>query len=298
MTMQCNGKTPLWAAGRTLLNERGDDFNRRLVTVLRTFDPEAIHDLRVSSRRMREGLVLFTPCYPAGDMARLVKGTRRVTRLLGDIRNSDEALLFFTSLRDRLDDCCRRDLDLLVTAFQKERKNELRKLEAGLRKIAAADLHDRYRQVINFPSLFAPAAGGLDLFAPLADFAKGALSSRLEDVLQLVPEAKEEGNIAAQHQLRIAVKHFRYRLEILSLLLDSSYRKFYGTVKEYQEVLGRMHDLDVFAALSREAAWSQPATVIILKAIATQRGRLFAGFTAMLAKMPFEKIGTRMRSAL
>ena len=298
MTMQLNGKTPLWAAARALLSERGDDFNRRLVTVLRTFDPEAIHDLRVSSRRMREGLVLFTPCYPAGDMARLVKRIRRVTRLLGEIRNRDEALLFFSSLRDQLDDCCRSDLALLVTVFQKERKKELRKLEAGLREIAAADLHDRYRQVINFPSLFAPAAGGIDLFAPLGDFSKDALSSRLADVLQLVPDAREEGNIAAQHQLRIAVKHFRYRLEILSLLLDSSYKEFYGTVKEYQEVLGRMHDLDVFSAISREAAWSRPAAVIILEAIAAQRGRLFASFTAMLAKMPFEKIGERMRTAL
>ena len=60
--MNVEGKTPLWLAARVLLHERGDDFFRRRDKVLKTFDPEEIHDLRVSSRRLREGLELFLPC--------------------------------------------------------------------------------------------------------------------------------------------------------------------------------------------------------------------------------------------
>src|SRR5512137_556288 len=89
------GSTPLWVAARALLTLRGEDFRRRLADVRQTFDAEAIHDLRVSSRRLREGLVLFAPCYPAAGVARLVRRIKKVTRLLGDIRNRDEALLFF-----------------------------------------------------------------------------------------------------------------------------------------------------------------------------------------------------------
>ena len=63
--MQMEGTTPLWIAARVLLYERGEDFFRRRDKVLKTFDPGDIHDLRVASRRLREGLALFAPCYPA-----------------------------------------------------------------------------------------------------------------------------------------------------------------------------------------------------------------------------------------
>jgi CHAD domain-containing protein len=296
--MQTDVTTPLWVAARILLRERGDDFDRRLGDALLSFDPEAIHDLRVSSRRMREGLALFAPCYPPGDIAPLVKRIKKVTRLLGEIRNRDEALLFFLSLRNRLDNSCHSDLDRLLTTFRTERSRELEKLEAGLRKISAADLRDRYRQVICYPSLFAPVDSGVDLFAPLAVFARTALLSRLADVLQLVTAARQTGNIAAQHQLRITVKHFRYRMEIVSFLLGNSYRKLYTTVKFYQEVLGKMHDLDVFAAICQEAAFSQPAATTIMAAIAAKRAKLFDEFSGMLARMPFEMVGERLRDVL
>lgn len=296
--MQINRSTPLWVAARILLRERGDDFNRRLTNALLTFDAEAIHDLRVSSRRMREGLALFAPCYPPGDIALLGKRIKKVTRLLGEIRNRDEALLFFLSLRDKLDSSCHSDLDHLLTTFRNERIKDLEKLRAGLGKISAADLLDLYQQVTSYPRLFAPADNGIDLFAPLAVFAKAALFSRLADVLQLVPAARQADNITAQHQLRIVVKHFRYRMEIVSFLLGNSYRKLYTTAKSYQEVLGKMHDLDVFAVICQEAAFPQPAATLIMAAIAAKRAKLFDDFTAMLARTPFEKIGERMRDVL
>jgi len=296
--MRLDGTTPLWVAARSLLNERGDDFNLRLLKVLLTFDPEDIHDLRVSSRRMREGLALFACCYPPGTIGRLGKRIRRVTRLLGDIRNRDEALLFFASLRDELGRSCHSELDRLLADFCNERQREVRKLEAGLQEISAAELNDRFRQVVNFPCLFASPAAAVDLFAPLSDFARDSLCSRLADAQQLVTAAWQEENTAAQHQLRIAVKHFRYRLEILSFMLGSSYRKLYTTVKGYQELLGKMHDLDVFAAVSRENIHSQPTAAIILEAIAVRRGRLFTSFSAMLTNKPFERIGERLRNSL
>ena len=296
--MQVKGTTPLWVAARVLLYERGDDFFRRRDGVLKTFDAEDIHDLRVSSRRLREGLALFAPCYSPRNIARLVKRVRGVTRLLGEIRNSDEAVLFFSSLRDELGDGCRGDLDRLITSFQKERKKELGKLESGLREIAGNDFRDLYLRLINSPALFAPVVEDFDLFVPLGYFAKESLSARLADVLKLVPEARQAENADAQHLLRIAVKHFRYRMEIFSFLLGSGYEGLHSTVKVYQEVLGKMHDLHVFAGISREAGFAPQTTESVLEAIVAQGDGLFAGFSGMLETMPFEMIGERVRDAL
>lgn len=296
VTAQLNGKTPLWAAARTLLIERGRDFNRRLRTALSSFDPEDIHDLRVSSRRLREGLALFADCYPPGSITRLGKRIKRVTRLLGEIRNRDEALLFFESLRAELDSTCQSELDRMLTGFRAERQNEARALETGLKNISATELSRLNRQVVERPCLFTPTGTAIDPFTPLAFFARNSLSSRLGDVLQLIPAASQEDNVTAQHQLRIAVKHFRYRLEILSFLLGNSYKELYTTVKEYQEVLGKMHDLDVFAAVSREFFHPRPAAATIQAAIAGQWNRLFSAFSVMLTNKPLRKINDSLRN--
>ncbi len=296
--MCVKGTTPLWVAARTLLRERRDDFFRRRDKVLLTFDPEDIHDLRVSSRRLREGLALFAPCYPTGEMARLVKRIKRVTRLLGEIRNRDEAVLFFLSLGEELDDSCGSELDRLVASYRGERNEELEKLGSGLRKIAGGELRDLSLRVIGSPCLFAPASGSIDPFSPLAVFARDSLGARFADVLVLVPEARKAENFEAQHLLRIAVKHFRYRLEILSLLFGDSYADIHAAVKTYQELLGKMHDLDVFAGVCRAAPFTQPTAALILAAITVHRERLFAGFSGMLERMPFETIGERVRYAL
>ena len=296
--LQVNGATPLWTAARALLNDRGDDFKRRLAQVLTTFDPEDIHDLRVSSRRMREGLVLFAPCYPPGALSRLVKTFKKVTRLLGEIRNNDETILFFASIHDKVNECCRSEIDRFLTTCRILRGDEVRGLKTGLKKISAAKLCAHYRRVVNSPSLFAPLAAGVDLLAPLADFAQDRLSSRLALILQRVPAASQEENTAAQHQLRIAVKHFRYCLEILSFMLGKSYPELHTTVKKYQELLGRMHDLDVFATVSRETDFSLSTAELVTKEIAVQRGNHFDEFTVLLKKRPFESIGEQLRNIL
>jgi CHAD domain-containing protein len=296
--MQIEGTTPLWIAARLLLYERGDDLFRRRDKVLKTYDAEDIHDLRVASRRLRESLVLFAPCYPPASIARLVRKVRRVTRLLGAIRNADEALLFFTALADEFDGSCRSDLEGLARSFQKNRRKALKKLRKGLREMAPAPLRDLYLRTINSLSLFNPPAGGADLFAPLSGFAREALDARLADVTKLVPAARHAEEIEAQHLLRIAVKHFRYRMEILAMLLGAHFKELHATVKGYQEVLGKMHDLDVFAGIVQKESFPSGTVKPVLDAIALKRANLFNEFTRMLETAPFEAFGARVRGAL
>jgi CHAD domain-containing protein len=296
--MQVEGTTPLWIAARILLSERGEDFFRRRDKALKTSDPEDLHDLRVSSRRLREGLALFAPCYPGGNIARLVRQMKRVTRLLGEIRNTDEAILFFTALAEELGADHRDDLERISDTFRKGRKKELKRLKADLKDIAADSLRDLFRRVIHTPLLFDPQENNVDLFIPLSRFAGEALNARLAAVLRLLPEAGQAGAIEAQHLLRIAVKHFRYRMEILSFLFGAHYEKLHGVLKDYQDLLGKMHDLDVFAGIVRKVGLTYLTQKTLLDAIAAKRGKLFAKYSGMLENAPFDKIGERMRNFL
>jgi CHAD domain-containing protein len=296
--MQVDGSTHLWVAARFLLFERGDDFFVRWDKALKTCDPEEIHDLRVSSRRLREGLALFAPCYPARGIARLVKKIKRVTRLLGEIRNRDEAILFFSALADELDAGCRVDLELVTASFRKGRKKELKRLKSGLRDIASGSLRDIYRRVINAPSLYSNPLDGIDLFIPLSRFAKDALHERFAPVLKLVPLALQEGEAEAQHHLRIAVKHLRYRMEILSFLIGVHYEELHGALKEYQDLLGKMHDMQVFSGIILNARLPFDIEKMVLDAMAAREARLFADFSAKHNSAPFEKIAEEVRNAL
>ncbi len=296
--MQVNGATPLWMAARTLLSEREEDFSRRKDRALKTSDAEDIHDLRVASRRLREGLSLFAPCYPAGNITRLMRQLKRVTRLLGEIRNTDEAILFFTALAEDLAPEYQVELERILGPYGSKRKKELKGLRSGLKEIASDSLRDLCRRVINAPSLFSPRADGIDLFMPLSQFAERALDTRLAAVLQLLPEARHATETEAQHLLRIAIKHFRYRMEILSFLFNAHFDEIHGTLKDYQDLLGKMHDLDVFAGIVHEAGFLPPAEESIQGAIAAKRDGLFAGFSILLESRPLEKLGERMRSSM
>lgn len=296
--MQVEGTTPLWIAARVLLYERVDDFFRRRDNVYKTFDSEDIHDLRVSSRRLREGLTLFAPCYEPGNITRLIKSVKRVTRLLGEMRNTDEALLFFNALTDDVDSICRSDLERLQLIFQNNRTKELKRLKPGLREIAPKPLRDLYLRTINAPSIFKPSSNDIDLFTPLSDFARRSFDTQIAAVTSLVPLAQQEQEIEAQHRLRIAVKHFRYRLEILSPLMGADYQPLHTAVKGYQDVLGRMHDLDVFAEIIREAGFPSSIEDLVRECMVEKRKNLFSGFTGMLGTMPIDLIGERIRNAL
>lgn len=296
--MRLDGTTQLWIAARVLLHERGEDLFLHRDKVLNTLDPVDIHDLRVASRRLREGLALFAPCYPAENIKRIDKRVRSITRFLGDMRNTDEAILFFAALAQELNAACRSDLDPFVASLQKKRTREMRRLKSGLQRIAAGGLRDLYLRSINALSLFAPPGNGIDLFVPLSGFAENALDARHSVIRELLPQARRAGEIEAQHRLRIAVKHFRYRMEILSFLLGTRFPRLHEAVKAYQDVLGTMHDLDVFAGIVRETGFPLRTERVVLDSIGAKRAKLFRDFSAMLKETPLETIGGEARISL
>jgi hypothetical protein len=176
--------------------------------------------------------------------------------------------------------------------------SEMHRLKNGLQKVAGGGLRDLYLRGINALSLFAPPGNGIDLFAPLSGYAKTSLDSRISVIRELLPQARAIEAIEAQHRLRIAVKHFRYRMELLSSLLRADFQELHAAVKQYQDVLGTMHDLDVFAGIVRESGFSSEAEKLVLDAILSKRAKLFRDFTALLKATPLEKIGERVRNAL
>lgn len=295
--MVISGQTPLWAAARTLLALRADDFFDCWSKVRKSFDRDDIHDLRVSSRRLREGLDLFSPFYPP-DVLRRYRTVRKVTRLLGAMRNADEAILFFREMTACLSPRFEDELGAFTANLESVREHERQLLEKRLGKFDTYPFRSGFARMVAAPFVFPRHPSRFDPCTPLASFAATNLEARLALLLPLVPEACREEAVEARHMLRIAVKHYRYCLEIFSDLVTSGYEEIHSALKAWQECLGTLHDLDVFAGMVRRGGLSSEVECVILNSITKQRRIAYAGFLELRDRHPFEQIGSKVRGAL
>lgn len=288
--------TPTWLAVRQILHDRCVDFSRQLTAARESLDPEAIHDLRVSSRRLREGLAVFADCFKKRRLAPIRTRLKELTVMLGLIRNADEAILFFSPL---LADC-RADTAAVVTeivaALQERRGAEQHKLTRELQDPALDALPDRIAALCRRPRIFAPGADGL--LQPVGSGILAAMALREKAMLALLPEALIRENSTAQHRLRVAVKRFRYRVELLAPFAGSDYKGVYGVIKEYQEILGHMHDLDVFSEMIPAGTGGAGGETALVKTVSARRAKLFTAFVRLNRTDPLQNLGDRLRGLL
>ena len=166
----------LWFAALTLLSQAEKEFISQWGKAARSFGEEEVHDLRVASRRLREGLALFAPCFPPKSVARVSKLVRRVTRSMGALRNIDEALLFLSALEPEERSGCAIELEKLKQALAHEREDARRTLAKELAGPDRSRLRRRFRLLVSRTNPFVDK--GVDPFARLSPFAAGSSPTR------------------------------------------------------------------------------------------------------------------------
>jgi len=285
-----------WVAARQFLLQRADDFYLQLTRARENFDHEAIHDLRVSSRRLWEGISIFSYCFGKRRLAPIRKGLKSLTGMLGSIRNCDEALLFFSPLAETCDAHSSATVREIVTTLEEQRKGEQRKLRKELKRRDPVILPGEIHDLCSNPHIFNPATNAL--FQPVATAILDAVAVREKTMLELLPEALIEANVTAQHRLRIAVKRFRYRMEFLAPIAQGDYKRVYTVIKEFQEVLGKMHDLDVFSGLIADPADETEKNRALKNIIIERRSALFTEFLRQHQANPLNKTGDLVRGLL
>lgn len=295
-SIDLDSSTPLWIASRLLIARHGTEFFTQWRKVAESLEEDAVHDLRVASRRLREGLALFSPCFSEKESRRLDRKVKKVTTMLGELRNTDEAVRFFAELTDHETLKCAAELQELMTALRLEREQVHRKLEEELSHLDQAPLKADYDTITEHGNLYLSA--GSDPFLGIASYADGAVTVRAATVETLLPDALHERDSAAQHQLRIAVKKLRYRLELLAPLFEEPYQQLHRSLKEYQDVLGKLHDIDVFVDLVQRRVPPGGGRDALLKVMAKRRTALFHDFLDLLQKTSLASIGDRARDAL
>jgi CHAD domain-containing protein len=84
-----DSETAFLDAGRLIIEHRVLNMLRNEPGVRLGEDIEALHDMRVFSRRLRESLLIFNPCFKKKKIRAIFKRIRAITRTLGEVRNID-----------------------------------------------------------------------------------------------------------------------------------------------------------------------------------------------------------------
>lgn len=247
--------------------------------VLKTSGQDDIHDLRVASRRFRAVLDLYcrlsSKCVERGQ----IKSVRKLTRTLGGLRNLDEAVIFFqdrtateafsgSMLERTLNGLRSRELRRIGKALN---SFEHRKLDRIVRKIVTRIRLDRIteRNDPSIPAIFSEVSE--DMYRPIHEALAGSTVS---------------GHRAERHALRIAIKKWRYFLEIVAQVLDRDCSRILEQLKEYQSFLGRMNDIVEFEALLRDMDLPKNESDNAEAILAAEDAKLLAGFRELVERNP------------
>ena len=236
----------------TLLRKRLQAFTRVLGDVEKG-DEHAVHRARVASRRLRELMpVLQLDPRVARKLSRRL---RKVTRRLGTVRELDVLLLLIDELRaarPTLRDALTRVGHLVTRARDEERSvlferlpmDDLwalaRRLERLLEELRQAEASPAEKR--GAPER--PRTAGWAIDARVAHRAAGLVTALDSAGAVYLPERL--------HVVRIALKKTRYALE-LGTGVATQRATGLQTLKRAQELLGRMHDLQVLIDWVRDA---------------------------------------------
>ena len=235
-----DARTPLGEAAPRILLAKAEPLFALEDVARGGADMDAVHDMRVASRRLREAMRLLAPLYPHREFRRWYRRARRVTRSLGPVRDSDVFIDAFSRLGRELESGGRRCVAFMVGYRMGQREHELAALNRELATLDLAESRASFTAVVHAIE----GTAGADL--PLASFAHAAVAERAAVVFGAQPVALEEPNTAEQHALRIDYKRLRYAVEAFAPCYGDEFDELHATLTAFQDALGDLHDVHIF----------------------------------------------------
>jgi CHAD domain-containing protein len=222
---------------------------QRLVSLLTAMpaaqegDETSVHQARVASRRLREALPVLGARAHADALDRAEKRVKRITRALGPVRELDVTLLLLAELEGK-GAAPKRAIARVRAAVMDERRQRRSEM---LEEITPSRLDELRKRLVEVAS---PArSSGVPRNALHEAAAKAAQRARA-----LKYAIDKAGGIYLPdrlHRVRVQAKKLRYALEIQRELTRSRASAGVNRLKTEQDLLGRMHDLEILIDRAR-----------------------------------------------
>ncbi len=271
-------------------------------------DIEALHDMRVATRRMRAAYRVFAAYFDPKVIKPFNKSLRKTGQTLGAVRDLDVLLERAEAYRDTLPS---EQADALAPLLDDWRAR---------RAAARRDLLDyldgpAYRRfVTEFQAFLSTPGAGARTIPPgepvpyqVCHVAPRLIMERYEQVRAYEPVLKDGAPLTTYHMLRIDCKRLRYALEFFRTVLGPEAPELIKQVTAMQDLLGALQDAHVAEGLlqafltgqqaRRDKMLAQASLTAVENYLAEQRARQ----QALLAQFPApwqELVGADFRRAL
>jgi len=208
-------------------------------------DVEAIHQIRVASRRLRNAFEHFKDCLPSKKSKDWQDEIRKITHALGRARDLDIQIECVNACYDEtLGMPYKPGYRRLLLRLKQRRVKAQKKVNKTLDKLKGGNLLSKMQS--HFGELSA-RADDTYLFTPsLYQRGFAAINDELEDLLSYQDFIRDPENVEKLHAMRIAGKHLRYTMELFSPLYKEALTPYIQVMKDIQDQLGAIHDSDVW----------------------------------------------------
>ncbi len=228
-------------------------------------DIEALHQMRVATRRMRAAFRIFGPYYEAEAIAPYLEGLKQTGRALGAVRDLDVFRATVQAYLDNLPESQRDSLDDLLALLERQRDAARAQMLAhldGNQYRCFVDQFGTFVETFGMGSLGADPGGNdprpyrVRHVAPVTIYQRLA-NVRAYDEWVCIPDPPP----ARLHALRIACKRLRYTLEFFQEVLGPDTGTIIEEVVAMQDHLGALQDTVVASSILRDylcrGTWGQ-----------------------------------------
>jgi CHAD domain-containing protein len=219
---------------------------------------DAIHDVRVSIRRLSRALRVFRAWFDAGKVKSIRRRLRKLMEGCAAVRNCDVAMEVLLAAGWQAPE--------LVTGLEKERQHMRQKLALKLESWRRRDRVRKWRGCLR---------AGHSLAKDTGEYARRLFPAMLEDLFRAGRDAARMGSSHQRmHQFRLKTKRLRYTLELFETVYGESTKPMMGSLKKLQEKLGAIND----CATTIEMVRRDRGAAAAVRRLAAQREAEFRSF--------------------
>jgi CHAD domain-containing protein len=227
---------------------------------------EPLHQLRVSTRRLRGTVELFSNVIYAGQLKILRRDLPWLGAQAGAVRECDITSSLIAARAARIDPELKAAIAPILDALDDRRIVEHEKLHEVLGS-------RRYRSLL--ARLSKPAIKKLGADRRLGIVAAQLVRPAARGASRFGEKIADDAPATVFHKLRVRIKRLRYDLDMIAPLGAKRHKKALGRLEELQELLGLYHDVIVASAwlLSyAETSAAPPRTLLAAGALIQSLG--------------------------
>ena len=224
---------------RIALDERWKKYRAEIKTCKDEFSEEAVHDLRVATRRLLAAMDVVRLLEPHSRVQKVRRALKDQLDSLDDLRDTQVMLV---EVSESIADFP--DLKPFEEHLLKREKKLLRKARKEIESLGISGLRKRIEKS---SESFKENGRAEDWTARLLSVGDQAYERATQGLGQIDAAAP-----ASIHQFRVAFRKFRYTVEIVHPILENYPEEFLQQMHDYQSRMGDIQDATVFLSTLSE----------------------------------------------